>query len=297
MSIALNNYFFPFSPENYSIGHLEQTGPLVNGPGARRNTGLPLPKLSSEQNAAVQKAKKYAMKALPDLTDEMEGKINQYLSAAPSQKLVDAHNIPITRKDLDTLRGLNWLNDEIINFYLQMIVERNKNANKEKYPNIPDKWAKVYAMNTLFLRKLMTTGYSTISFWTKKVDIFSFDKILVPVHLDVHWCLAVIDLKKKGVYFYDSMGSDKTDILKKLLEYLKQEHMDKKKSEFDTSGFKLQNVKDIPRQMNGSDCGMFTLKYAEYLSRNAGITFTQEDMPYFRRRIVYEIVNNKVIHP
>ena len=72
---------------------------------------------------------------------------------------------------------------------------------------------------------------------------------------------------------------------------------DKKESEFDTSGFKLQNVKDIPRQMNGSDCGMFTLKYAEYLSRNVGITFTQEDMPYFRRRMVYEIVNNKVIHP
>ena len=61
MSITLNNYFFPFSPENYSIGHLEQTGPLVIGPGARRNMGLPLPKLSSEQNAAVQKAKKYAM--------------------------------------------------------------------------------------------------------------------------------------------------------------------------------------------------------------------------------------------
>jgi len=48
-----------------SVGNLEQTGPLVNGPGARRDTmggmGLPLPKLSSDQNASVQKAKKYAM--------------------------------------------------------------------------------------------------------------------------------------------------------------------------------------------------------------------------------------------
>ena len=48
-----------------TIGHLEQTGPLVMGPGARRDTmgtmGLPLPKLSSDQNSAVQKAKKYAM--------------------------------------------------------------------------------------------------------------------------------------------------------------------------------------------------------------------------------------------
>ena len=93
------------------------------------------------------------------------------------------------------------------------------------------------------------------------------------------------------------MGSDKNDILKALLQYLQSEHQNKKKSDFDTSDFTLENVKEIPKQMNGSDCGMFTLKYAEYLSRNASITFTQEDMPYFRRRMVYEIVNNRVIHP
>ena len=27
-------------------------------------------------------------------------------------------------RDLNTLQGLNWLNDEVINFYLQMIVKR-----------------------------------------------------------------------------------------------------------------------------------------------------------------------------
>jgi sentrin-specific protease 1 len=104
-------------------------------------------------------------------------------------------------------------------------------------------------------------------------------------------------LKEKTVKFYDSMGSDKPEILKVLLGYIEQEHMDKKKAPFDTSDFELENVKDIPRQMNGSDCGMFTLKYSEYLSRNASITFTQEDMPYYRQRMVYEIVNNKIIHP
>ena len=61
---------------------------------------------------------------LPELTDEMEDEINGFLSSPNGQTLVDAHNIAITRKDLDTLRGLNWLNDEIINFYLQMIVAR-----------------------------------------------------------------------------------------------------------------------------------------------------------------------------
>ena len=56
----------------------------------------------------VDESEKEEEAALPDLADEMEGKINQYFSATPSQKLVDAHNIPITRKDLDALRGLNW---------------------------------------------------------------------------------------------------------------------------------------------------------------------------------------------
>jgi Ulp1 family protease len=51
--------------------------------------------------------------------------------------------------------------------------------------------------------------------------------------------------------------------------------MEKKKAPLDTTGFAKVNVKDIPKQMNGSDCGMFACKFAEYLSRNAAITFTQ----------------------
>jgi hypothetical protein len=46
------------------IQHLEQTGPLVMGPGARKGDSAfvgPLPKLSIEETVAVQLAKKYAM--------------------------------------------------------------------------------------------------------------------------------------------------------------------------------------------------------------------------------------------
>ena len=106
---------------------------------------------------------------LPELTPEMESDINRYLSSPPGQTLVEAHSIPITRKDLDTLRGLNWLNDEIINFYLQMIVERSKEN---------DNWPNVYAHNTFFLPKLRNQGYSLVRRWTRKVDLFSYDMIL-----------------------------------------------------------------------------------------------------------------------
>ena len=35
----------------------------------------------------------------------------------------------------------------------------------------------------------------------------------------------------------------------------------------DLSNWSQVIAKQIPQQMNGSDCGMFTCKFAEYLSR------------------------------
>jgi len=224
---------------------------------------------------------------LPEITDEME-EVIQYASQSRGETLVDAHTIKITRKDIDTLKGLNWLNDEVINFYMQMIVARSKDN---------DNWPKVYATNTFFYPKLMQSGHSALKRWTRKVDIFAQDLMIIPVHLGMHWCLATIDFKKKGVFYYDSMGGNNNQCLNALLKYLQDEHLDKKKSTFDISDWKAVIVKEIPQQMNGSDCGMFTCKFAEYLSRNAPITFSQADMPYFRKRIIYEIVKNQLIHP
>ena len=52
-----------------------------------------------------------------------------------------------------------------------------------------------------------------------------------------------------------------------LASYLEEEHQDKKKSQLDTSDWSKVIAKKIPQQMNGSDCGMFTCKFAEYISR------------------------------
>ncbi len=224
---------------------------------------------------------------LPEITDEME-KVIKRAESSSGETLVDAFNISITCRDIDTLKGLNWLNDEVINFYMQMICERSKN--EDNRPN-------VYAFNTFFYPKLASSGYTSIRRWTRKVDVFSFDLILVPVHLGMHWCLAIIDFRKPGVYYYDSMGGDNRKCLDLLVDYVKKEHQDKKKTPYDVSPFEQVIMKDIPQQMNGSDCGMFACKFAEYLSRDVAITFNQEHMPYFRRRMIYEIVSKKLLSP
>jgi sentrin-specific protease 1 len=42
---------------------------------------------------------------------------------------------------------------------------------------------------------------------------------------------------------------------------------------------------------------MFICKFAEYLSLGAAFTFGQTNMPYFRRRIIYELVGKNLLYP
>ncbi|XP_069042831.1 sentrin-specific protease 1 [Lepisosteus oculatus] len=224
----------------------------------------------------------------PELTQSMEEEVTKALrGGSQDEVLSEGFRLTITRKDLQTLSHLNWLNDEVINFYMNMLVERSKR------PGLPS----VHTFNTFFYPKLRNAGFPAVRRWTKKVDIFSVDILLVPIHLGVHWCLAVVDFRKKSIVYFDSMGGSNDEACRLLLQYLQQESRDKRNKELNTSGWVVQSKKrnEIPQQMNGSDCGMFTCKYADYITKDKPITFTQKHMPYFRRRMVWEILNRKLL--
>ncbi|CAM5168980.1 unnamed protein product [Eretmochelys imbricata] len=224
----------------------------------------------------------------PEITEEMEKEIKSvFRSGNQDEILSEAFRLTITRKDIQTLNNLNWLNDEIINFYMNLLMERSK----EK--GLPT----VHAFNTFFFTKLKTAGYQAVKRWTKKVDVFSVDVLLVPIHLGVHWCLAVIDFRKKTITYYDSMGGINNEACRILLQYLKQESLDKRRKEFDANGWLLLSKKsqEIPQQMNGSDCGMFACKYADCITKDRPINFTQQHMPYFRKRMAWEILHRKLL--
>ncbi len=48
-----------------------------------------------------------------------------------------------------------------------------------------------YAFSSFFYPRLAESGHAAVARWTRKVDIFAYDLLLVPVHLGAHWCLAV----------------------------------------------------------------------------------------------------------
>ncbi|XP_042316484.1 sentrin-specific protease 2 isoform X3 [Sceloporus undulatus] len=219
---------------------------------------------------------------------DMEQEIANVLSYGQEDEiLTSAFKLNITRGDIQTLRNQHWLNDVVINFYMNLLVERNK---RHGFPVL-------YAFSTFFYPKLNTAGYNAVRRWTKEVDLFQHDMILVPIHIRVHWALVVIDMRRETIKYFDSMGQNGHKICMKLLQYLQDESKAKRNVDINASSWALYSMKphEIPQQLNGSDCGMFACKYADFISRDKPIVFTQCHMPYYRKRMIWEILHQQLL--
>ncbi|KAJ4476722.1 cysteine proteinase [Lentinula aciculospora] len=212
----------------------------------------------------------------------------------------------VLNQDLVRLKPGSWLNDEIINFYGALILGRS-DASKENGDNgtvngvvnvKKGKVLNVHYFTTFFWQKLTRDGYEKgrLAKWTKKVDLFSKDAVLIPVnHDNTHWTAAAINFRQKRIESYDSMFLDRSAVFKVLRGYLDAEHRNKKKAPFDFTGWQDYVVKDTPQQENGYDCGVFTCQFLESLSRGEEtFNFTQDDIPYLRRRMIWEIGHSKL---
>lgn len=239
-------------------------------------------------------ALRYSDDDVPRLSKEMAAEVTSALAQRdPNLVLSAAFKLRITQRDLSTLQEGGWLNDEVINFYLSLVMDRSSKSGG----------LKVYSFSTFFFPKLQgagagqTGGHTAVRRWTKAVDLFLCDLILVPLHLGVHWALAVIDVTSKTVKAFDSMGQRHEDICCLLLRYIQEEHKMKKGRELDVSKWTVCSMRpsEIPQQKNGSDCGVFACKYADYLAKDRPLTFKQCHMPLFRKLMIWEILNQKLL--
>ncbi|XP_077240707.1 ubiquitin-like-specific protease ESD4 [Tasmannia lanceolata] len=202
----------------------------------------------------------------------------------------ESSNIQITRDVLQCLQPGAWLNDEVINLYLELLKEREKSD--------PKKFLKCHFFNTFFYNKLFSGrhvyDFKAVRRWTTQRKIgyglIECDKIFVPIHKEIHWCLAVINIKDEKFQYLDSLGGKDTQVLKVLARYFVDEVKDKNGKDVNVSSWKQEFVHDLPEQLNGYDCGMFMIKYADFYSRGFELCFSQEHMPYFRQRTAKEIL-------
>ncbi|MQL94373.1 hypothetical protein Taro_027028 [Colocasia esculenta] len=267
-------------------------------------------KISEFHKAVEVKAEKDLSGPFAPLTDEEENNVNLalqdpekfHLRSHEVLVLHESSNIEITREVIQCLRPGAWLNDEVINLYFELLKERERRE--------PKKFLKCHFFNTFFYKKL-TSGrdgydFKAVRRWTTRrklgYGLIECDKIFVPIHKEIHWCLAVIDVKNEKLLYLDSLGGMDHHALRVLrhlrdvlhvsqARYVVDEVKDKSNTTIDITSWSLEQVYDLPLQKNGWDCGMFMLKYADFYSRDLGLCFQQENMMYFRRRTAKEILN------
>ncbi|ESW10909.1 hypothetical protein PHAVU_009G248500 [Phaseolus vulgaris] len=229
------------------------------------------------------------------LSSEEEDEVERAFSANRWTILVthENSNIEITGEKFRCLRSTGWLNDEVINLYLTLLKEREQRQSH--------KFLKCHFFNTFFYKKLISgpNGYDfkSVRRWTSQrklgYSLLECDKIFVPIHQEIHWCLAVINNEDKKLQYLDSMKGEDSSVLEKLAKYFADEVNDKNGKDIGVNTWKKEFVKDLPVQKNGCDCGVFMIKYVDFYSRGLELYFDQENMPYFRRRTAKEILRLK----
>lgn len=180
----------------------------------------------------------------------------------------------LTMDDLGTLYGQNWLNDQVMNMYGDLVMD-----------SVPEK---VHFFNSFFYDKLRTKGYDGVKRWTKNVDIFQKDLLLIPIHLEVHWSLVSVDIPQRAITYFDSQRTLNRRCPKHIFKYLQAEAVKKEQRDFLT-GWKGFFKMNVGRQNNDSDCGAFVLQYCKCLALGQPFTFGQQDMPRLRRQMYKEL--------
>ncbi|CAL3970080.1 unnamed protein product [Diplocarpon coronariae] len=122
----------------------------------------------------------------------------------------------VDRQDIERLDEGEFLNDNLIIFYLRWLEHRLA----EERPDLVDR---IYFHNTFFYERLTKPGkgkvdginYDAVARWTAKVDLLNYDYIVVPVNETVHWYVAIIcnapKLLEKGIGLAKSSLPAKTE--------------------------------------------------------------------------------------
>ncbi|KAK9817166.1 hypothetical protein WJX72_010594 [[Myrmecia] bisecta] len=213
-------------------------------------------------------------------------------------------NIDITRRLIKCMKPPEWLNDEVMNVYMGLLQDRDTRRRKA------GRGPKCHFFNSFFINKLFLDqkpaayAYANVRRWTNpkrlatwgqaSASVLDCDVIIMPVHLGLHWTCAVVRLTDRELVYYDSMKGERADIMEALRQWVADEFKDKRNQDVDTSTWPIRYEKDIPQQHNGSDCGAFTLAFAEFEGRGASLAgaFAQEHMNAYRVKLTGEILSS-----
>ncbi|KAK6345957.1 Smt3-specific protease [Orbilia blumenaviensis] len=242
-------------------------------------------KIINDQIQQMRIAQQPQKEVLRDITDETLDELHVFLSQR--NQLAEARLIggnPINPRNLKTLNVPQWLNDEVINSYLHLIKERANKGNESSIPRIT-------TMSSVFVGALKESGYKRVARWAKRSgaageQILQVKGVIIPIHRNMHWTLAYVNVEKKRFEYYDSLAGNWDPI--SLLRGWMRDEVGKKYKDEEWEDLYLGS--QTPQQGNGFDCGVFLCKTAEVIARGGVMNFSQKDIPKIRKMMQVELL-------
>jgi sentrin-specific protease 1 len=123
----------------------------------------------------------------------------------------------------------------------------------------------------------------------QRLNLSAVDYILIPINQnDVHWTLVSLSCNEKSLRFYDSLGGEGGEILKLIANFFS------KITNTPYNEWQIEIMKNIPRQNNSYDCGVFVCQYAYCISKGVAFNFKQNDMINIRQIMKEELATGKL---
>ncbi|CAL0300824.1 unnamed protein product [Lupinus luteus] len=203
--------------------------------------------------------------------------------------------ISINKRDVELLRPETFINDTIIDFYIKYL--KNK---------IPDhEQGRFHFFNCFFFRKLADldkdpssacdgkAAFQRVRKWTRRVNLFEKDYIIIPINYSLHWSLIVIchpgevgcfkegEFKESSkvpcILHMDSLKGSHKGLKNVFQSYLCEEWKARHNNVADDDVLKFLNLRfislELPQQENFYDCGLFLLHYVERFLEEAPVNF------------------------
>jgi sentrin-specific protease 1 len=166
--------------------------------------------------------------------------------------------------------------------------------------------------NSYFMARLLPRDgeyhYDAVSRWLRKelkteTNIFELRKVYVPINIDnEHWTIVVVSMERKSIFYYDSFHSKGCRYVKAVWSYLidhaKDMWLDSNYINSVLTGWTSSSADSShPRQTSGSDCGVFSVMCADFLSDDLDLEYRQDSMQFFRTKICADILRGYLNYP
>lgn len=235
---------------------------------------------------------------IQQLQPKWDDVVNQVIYSRDSSRVLtkSLEGTELRLKDFQTLLGNRaWLNDEIINTYIEwVVVAANKAAHAEAKANgdpittVP----KFLAHNSFFYNNLSTKGPSTVERLMKRkkvpgASLLEVDTIFIPVNKGHHWTIGIVRGEARTIEYLDSMGGRGEDVIRHLHGWVKHQLGAK----YDANEWKIPRTA-CAYQSNGYDCGVFVCTNAFCVAMGLDTScYHERDLIQQRKNIAAVLMN------